>query len=75
MDEFEDIRSDFKKMRELFRDNVRDRVGASIDSEQFESYEHILDIMVTADKRIKLEMLNINRLLLEARAILPEMEI
>jgi len=72
MDKFEDIRNDFKKMREIFCDSVRDRVGSSIDNEQFEPYEHTLDIMVTADKRVELEMLNINRLLLEARIILPE---
>ena len=71
MEKFEDIKYSFKSMRNTFCENVRDKVGASIDNEQFEPYEQTLNIMISSEKRVELEMLNINRLLLEARAILP----
>ena len=72
MEKFEDIKYYFKNMRYIFCENIKDKVGASINSEQLEQYEQTLNIMVTTEKRVDLRIVNINRLLLEARTILPK---
>ncbi|HIP11743.1 MAG TPA: hypothetical protein EYG73_03390 [Arcobacter sp.] len=71
MEKFEDIQNSFKNMRTDFLENVKDRVGASIDNEQLESYERTLSQMIGVENKVNIEILNINRLLVEARTILP----
>jgi len=71
MEKFEDIKHSFKNMRNNFCENIKDRVGSSIDSEQLEPYEQTLNQMIAVENRVTVELLNIDRLLLEARAILP----
>jgi len=72
MEKFEEIKYNFKNTRYYFCENVRDKVGASIDSEQLEQYEQTLNIMINIEQKVEVEMLNIDRLLIEARAILPK---
>jgi len=71
MEKFEDIRSSFKHIRNNFINNVKDNVGASIDKEQLESMEQTITKMKVVEDRVNVEVVNVNRLLLEARAILP----
>jgi len=71
MEKFEDIRSSFKHIRNNFINNVKDNVGASIDKEQLESIEQTIAKMKAVEDRVNVEVVNINRMLLEARAILP----
>jgi len=73
MEKFEDIKYSFKNTRDNFCKNVKDKVGVSIDSEQLEPYEQTLNIMINIEKKIEFETLNIDRLLVESRAILPRM--
>ncbi len=71
MEKFEDIRYSFKSIRNTFCENIKDQVGASIDAEQLEPYEQILNQMMGVGHRVKMEVFNIDRLLIEARVILP----
>jgi len=71
MEKFEDIRSSFKNIRNNFINNVKDNVGASINKEQLESIEQTIAKMKAVEDKVNIEVININRMLLEARAILP----
>jgi len=71
MEKFEDIQSSFKHIRNNFINNVKNNVGASIDKEQLESIEQTIVKMKVVEDRINIEVVNVNRLLLEARTILP----
>jgi len=71
MEKFEDIQSNFKHIRNNFINNVKDNVGASIDKEQLESMEQTIFKMKIVEDKVNIEVININHMLLEARAILP----
>lgn len=71
MEKFKDIQNSFKKTRNNFIDNVKDNVGASIDKEQLESMEQTISKMKTIEDKVNIEVINVDRMLLEARSILP----
>jgi len=71
MEKFEDIENSFKSIRSNFIQNVKDKVGSSIDSEQLEPYEQSISQMRVIQDKVNIEVLNINRLLVEAKTILP----
>lgn len=71
MEKFEDIKNIFKNTRNNFIDNVKDKVGISIDKEQLESIEQTIFKMKTIEYKVNIEVVNVDRMLLEARAILP----
>ena len=71
MEKFEDIYNSFKGIRNNFIENVKDQVGASIDREQLEPIEQTILKMKTVEEKVNIEVVNVNRMLLEARAILP----
>ena len=71
MEKFEDIQNSFNNIRNHFIENVKDRVGASINREQFESIEQTIYKMKITEEKVNIEVININKMLLEARAILP----
>jgi hypothetical protein len=71
MDKFEDIQNNFKNIRDNFIENVKDNVGVSIDKEQLEPIEQTIYKIKVVEDRVNFEVVNINRLLLDARTILP----
>ncbi len=71
MEKFEDIQNRFKNIRNNFFNNVKDNVGTSIDKEQLESIEQTISKMKIVEEKVNIEVINVNRLLLEARTILP----
>lgn len=71
MEKFEDVQNSFKNTRNNFIDNVKDKVGISIDKEQLESIEKTIFKMKTIEDKVNIEVINVDRMLLEARAILP----
>jgi len=71
MENFKDIKYSFQNTRNVFCQNVKDQVGASIDSEQLEHYEQTLNLMIGIEEKVLIETQQINTLLLEARTILP----
>lgn len=72
MEKFEDIQNSFKNIRNNFISNVKDHIGTSIDREQLESIEQTISNMKILESKANIEMMNINRMLLEARMILPK---
>ncbi len=71
MEKFEDVQISLKNIRSHFIANVKDNIGASIDKEQLESMEQAISKMKIVEDKVNIEMMNINRMLLEARVILP----
>ena len=71
MEKFDDIKNSFKNIRNNFIYNVKDNIGASIDREQLETIEQTISKMKIVEDKVNIEMMNINRMLLEARTILP----
>ena len=71
MEKFEDVQNSFKNTRNNFIDNVKDKVGISIDKEQLESIEQTIFKMKTIEAKVNIGVVNVDRILLEARAILP----
>ena len=71
MEKFEDIQNSFKSIRSNFINNVKDNVGVSIDKEQWEVIEQTINKMKIVEDRVNVEVINIDRMLLEARSILP----
>ncbi len=71
MEKFEDVQNSFKNTRNNFIDNVKDKVGISIDKEQLESIEQTIFKMKTIEDKVNIGVVNVDRILLEARAILP----
>ena len=71
MEKFEDIQNSFKSIRSNFINNVIDNVGVSIDKVQLEVIEQTINKMKIVEDRVNVEVINIDRMLLEARSILP----
>ena len=71
MEKFEDIQNSFKSIRSNFINNVKDNVGVSIDKEQLEVIAQTINKMKIVEDRVNVEVINIDRMLLEARSILP----
>ena len=71
MEKFEDIQNSFKSIRSNFINNVKDNVGVSIDKEQLEVIEQTINKMKIVEDGVNVEVINIDRMLLEARSILP----
>jgi len=71
MEKFEDIKVNFCNIKNNFCENVKDKVGVSINNEQLTPYEQSLNQMIMVENKANIEIMNINRLLLEARTILP----
>jgi hypothetical protein len=71
VENFEDIQNSFKSIRSNFINNVKDNVGVSIDKEQLEVIEQTINKMKIVEDRVNVEVINIDRMLLEARSILP----
>lgn len=71
MEKFEDVQNSFKNTRNNFIDNVKDKVGVSIDKEQLEYIEQTISKMKIIEDKVNIEVINVDRMLLEARAILP----
>ena len=71
MKKFSDIKSQFKNGQNEFNENVRDKVGASINNNILEPISQNISNCIIIENKIEIELLNINRLLIEARSILP----
>ena len=71
MEKFEDIQNSFKSIRSNFINNVKDNVGVSIAKEQLAVIEQTINTLKIDEDRVNVEVINIDRMLLEARSILP----
>lgn len=73
MNNFNEIKNRYRKFQDEFSNNIKDNFGSSIRSEGLEPIAQHLEVLCMQENKIEIETLNIQRVLLEAKAILPDL--
>ena len=73
MDKFNEIKNEYKQFQIEFSENIRDNFGVSIINEGLEPIFIHLKRLCLQENKIEVKTLNIQRVLLEARAIMPDL--
>jgi len=68
-----ELKSGYLNFRNNFNNNVKDSFGKSIDNEHFEPIQNSLEMCIMQEEKIELEIVYLNKLLFEARTILPDL--
>ncbi len=72
MNNFSEIKNKFINLQNEFNENVKDNVGASIDNNSLQPIAHSITQLSLIDQKIALEMIQIDKLLIEAKTIMPK---
>lgn len=72
MKNFGDIKSQFRNGQNEFNNNVKDNVGVSINDNILEPISQSISNCIVIENNIEIELLKINKLLVEARSIIPK---
>jgi len=70
---FSEVKEKYLNFRKEFNEIMKDKFGSNVDNEQLQNIENNINFLVLQEEKIELESLNIKRLLLEVRTILPDM--
>lgn len=73
MNNFNEIKNRYRKFQDEFSNNIKDNFGSSIRNEGLEPIAQHLEVLCMQENKIEIETLNIQRVLLEAKAILPDL--
>lgn len=73
MNNFFDIKSKFSKFQDDFSNTVKDHFGSSIINEGLYPVSQNIDSLVMQEEKIKLETINIQKNLIEAKSIFPDL--
>ena len=73
MNSFEEIKNRYRIFHDEFSKNIRDDFGASISNEGLTIIDRNINILSEHEIVIDIELLKINKLLLEAKSILPDL--
>jgi len=73
MNSFIEIKNEYKRFKDEFSQNIRDNFGASINNEGLEPIAQPIEVLCMQENKIEIETLNIQRILLEARALMPDL--
>lgn len=73
MNNFNETKNQYRKFQEEFSNNIKDNFGASIVNEGLEPITQHLEVLCIQENKIEIETLIIQRILLEARAIIPDL--
>ncbi len=73
MNNFNETKNNYRRFQDEFSNNIKDKFGASIKNEGLEPIAQHLEILCMQENKIELETLNIQRILLEAKLILPDL--
>lgn len=73
MNNFNEIKNKYRKFQDEFSNNIKDNFGSSIRNEGLESIAQHLEVLCIQENKIEIETLNIQRILLEAKSILPDL--
>lgn len=73
MNSFIEIKNEYKRFKDEFSQNIRDDFGASINNEGLEPVAQHLEVLCMQENKIEIQTLNIQRILLEARALMPDL--
>lgn len=72
MNNFNEIRNKFINIQNDFNENVKDNVGASINNNSLQPIAQSINQLSHIEQKIALEMIQIDKLLFEAKTILPK---
>ena len=73
MNDFKEIINRYLMFHDEFSKNIRDDFGASISNEGLTIIDRNINILCKHEIVIDIELLKINKLLLEAKSILPDL--
>ena len=73
MKKFTDIKNQFVNGQNEFKKNIKDNVGLSINNNAIEPISQSISNCIIIENKIDFEMLHIDKLLFDARSILPRM--
>ena len=72
MNNFNEIRNKFINIQNDFNENVRDNIGSTIDYNSLQPIAQRINQLSHIEQKIALEMIQIDKLLFEAKTILPK---
>lgn len=72
MNNFNEIRNKFINIQNDFNENVKDNVGTSINNNSLQPIAQSINQLLHIEQKIALEMIQIDKLLFEAKTILPK---
>jgi len=75
MNNFKETKNQYRKFKDDFSNNIKDNFGSSIMNEGLEPIAQHLEVLCIQENKIEIEILNIQRILLEARAIIPDLDV
>jgi hypothetical protein len=73
MNRFNEIKNKFIHAQNEFNENVKDNVGSSINNNSLQPIAQSINNLSQIEENVKVEIMHIDKLLLEARTILPRM--
>lgn len=73
MNNFQETKNLYRKFQDEFSNNVKDNFGSSIMNEGLEPIAQHLEMLCIQENKIEIETVNIQRILLEAKSILPDL--
>jgi signal-transduction protein with cAMP-binding, CBS, and nucleotidyltransferase domain len=72
MNNFNEIKNEYKRFEHEFSDNIKDNFGFSIKNNGLEPIAQCLEVLYVQETKIEIETLKIQKTLLEAKAIMPD---
>lgn len=71
MNRFNEIKNKFIHAQNEFNTNVKDNVGSSINDSSIQPIAQSINNLSQIEEKVNVEMMHIDKLLVEARTILP----
>lgn len=72
MNNFSEIKNKFINIQNDFNENVRDNIGSTIDYNSLQPIGQSINQLLQIDQKIAIQMVQIDKLLFEAKSILPK---
>ena len=72
MKTFDEIKNKFTNIQNEFNSNVKDNVGSSINNNSLQPIAYSINYLSQVEKKIEIENIQIDRLMMEAKSILPK---
>ena len=73
MHSFNETKNEYRKFQDEFYNNIKDNFGSSIRNEGLEPIAQHLEVLCIQENKIEIETLNVHKILLEAKSILPDL--
>ncbi len=73
MNNFKETKNQYRKFKDDFSHNIKDNFGSSIMNEGLDPIAQYLEVLCIQENKIEIETLNVQKILLEAKSILPDL--